>query len=152
MSQDISGYGLRVTIVADQTFPNGFTVSAFAGDADPFDLPEIETKNYKMGLNGDLTSSVTAVPINVTLNVIPKSEDDQNLQALFNANRAARGKAPVNDVITMTGVYADGTTVTLINGGTGSYMPSNSISSGNSELKSRPYSFTFEDIDNQRGD
>ncbi len=147
MSQDISGFGLRVVVTATSTFPIGFTVSAFADDADPFDLPELTIAETGMGLNGDLITWSNANPINITLNVIPNSDDDRNLQALFNSNRVGRGKQSVLDVITLVGIYPDGSRVVLTEGKTTSYIPANSVASAG-RIKSKPYSFMMENIVN----
>lgn len=149
MSQDISGFGLRVVVTATRTFPNGFTVSAFADDSDPFDLPELTIAETGMGLNGDLVTWSNANPINVTLNVIPNSDEDRNLQTLFNANRVGRGKQAVQDVIRLVGVYPDGSRVILTEGKTTSYMPGNSVASAG-RIKSKPYNFMMENIDTPR--
>lgn len=149
MSQDISGFGLRVIVTATETFPNGFTVSAFAGDADPLDFPELTIAETEMGLNGDLITWSNANPINITLNVIPNSDEDRNLQTLFNANRVGRGKQAVRDVITLVGIYPDGSRVQLSQGKTTTYIPSNSVASAG-RYKSKPYGFAMENVDNTR--
>lgn len=144
---DISGFGLKVTIRASQTFPSGFTVTQFADDADPFDTPSQQVKDKAMGLNGDLITWSKANPLLVTLNVIAATEDDRNLAALLEANRAAKGKNPVQDVITMTATYPDGRTRTLNAGAITDGIPSNSVASAG-RFKSKAYQFAFE---NQAG-
>lgn len=146
---NISGFGLRVVITASNTFPNGFTISAFADDSDPFDFPELTTSETAMGLNGDQLAWNNANPVAVTLNVIPNSEDDRNLDTLFSANRAARGRQSAQDEITMSGIYPDGSTVELVAGVTTTYIPSSSVASAG-RLKSKPYNFSFEDVTNNR--
>ena len=86
---DISGFDSRITIRASNTFPSGFTVTQFADDADPFDLPSQQVADKAMGLNGHLVTWSKANPIMATLNVIPDTEDDRNLAALVEANRAS---------------------------------------------------------------
>ncbi len=78
MAQDIAGYGLEVRLRASTTFPAGFTVTQFADDGDPLDVASIQIADKAMGLNGDLITWAIANPINMTLNVIPQSEDDNN--------------------------------------------------------------------------
>lgn len=73
MAQDISGFGLEATLIAIPSFPTGITITEFADDADPFDLPEIQITDTAMTLNGDLVNWSTPVPINLTMNVIPGS-------------------------------------------------------------------------------
>ena len=145
MSQDISGFGLRVSILASQTLPIGLNISAFADDADPFDIPELTIAEAAMGLNGDLITWTAANPISVTLNIIPGSEDDITMQVLAEANRAGRDKSNVQDQFTIVGIYPDGRTVTFGGGKLISYRPGNSISSAG-RFKSKPYNFLFENI------
>lgn len=143
MANDVSGFGLRVRITASRTFPAGFTVTQFADDADPFDLPSIQVADKAMGLNGDLVTWSKANPILPTINVIPGSEDDRNLAVLLEANRVGRGKTGARDVITMTGTYPDGRSITLSAGVITDGMPGNSVASAG-RLKSKSYAFAFE--------
>lgn len=143
MSQDISGFGLQIQIKASKTFPAGVTITQFADDADPFDFPQQQIADKAMGLNGDLITWSKANPINITLNVIPRSNDDINLGILFEANRVGKGKSGTRDVITMTGIYPDGSFVTLTEGKITDGMPGNAVASGG-RLKSKAYVFTFE--------
>jgi hypothetical protein len=140
---DISGFGLQVRVIGSVTFPAGITVTQFADDADPFDLPSIQIADKAMGLNGDLVSWATANPINITLNIIPGSEDDLNLAILFEANRVGKGKNSARDLITITGIYPDGSTITLAQGKITDGMPGTSVSSSG-RMKSKPYMFSFE--------
>ena len=123
MAQDISGFGLRVQLIASIRFPIGFSVTEFADDADPFDLPSIQVADTAMTLNGDIVSWSTPVPINLTLNVIPGSEDDDNLASLFEANRVGLGKVSTADLITLVATYPNGNFITLINGRIVNGMP-----------------------------
>jgi len=145
MANDVSGFGLRLRITASRTFPAGFTVTQFADDADPFDLPSIQIADKAMGLNGDLVTWSKANPINTTVNVIPGSEDDRNLAVLLEANRVGRGKSGARDTITMTGTYPDGRSVTLSQGVITDGMPGNSVASAG-RLKSKTYAFAFEGL------
>lgn len=143
--QDISATGISLLVKADKTFPNGFTVSQFADDADPFDLPSLEIAATAMNVNGELVTWSSPQPINPTLNVIPGSEDDNNLATLFEANRAASGKTVARDIITIVATYPDGSTVTLSNGKMTSGFPGKSIASAG-RMKSKAYSFMFQDL------
>lgn len=145
MANDVSGFGLRIRITASRTFPAGFTVTQFADDADPFDLPSIQIADKAMGLNGDLVTWSKANPILPTLNVIPGSEDDRNLAVLLEANRVGRGKSGARDVVTMTGTYPDGRSITLSQGVITDGMPGNSVASAG-RLKSKSYAFAFESM------
>lgn len=142
---DISGFNTRVTIRASNTFPSGFTVTEFADDADPVDVPSQQIADKAMGLNGTLVSWAKANPIMATLNVIPDSEDDRNLAVLAEANRVGRGKSSAQDIITMTIVYPDGGTRTLSNGIITDAPLSTSIASAG-RRKSKAYAFAFEGV------
>ena len=143
--QDISATGISLLVKADKTFPNGFTVTQFADDADPFDLPSLGIAATAMNINGGLVTWSAPQPINPTLNVIPGSEDDNNLATLFEANRAAAGKTVARDIITIVATYPDGSTVTLSNGKMTSGFPGKSIASAG-RMKSKAYSFMFQDL------
>src|ERR1700753_3783497 len=103
--QDVSGFGVSLQIVASSTFPAGFTVTEFADDVDPFDIPSIQIADKAMGVNGDLIIWSKPNPINITVGVIPNSDDDKNLGILLEANRVGRGKISAQDVVTITAIY-----------------------------------------------
>jgi hypothetical protein len=148
--ENISGFGLSLNIIGSTTFPAGFTVTQFADDADPFDLPSIQIMDKAMGLNGDLVTWSVAQPLNVSINVIPDSEDDRNLAILLEANRVGRGKNSARDDITMVGIYPDGSTVNLSPGKITDGIPSSGIASAGRK-KTKAYSFTFENMNFTRG-
>jgi hypothetical protein len=140
---DTSGYGLRLNLRASQTFPTGINLTQFADDQDPFDLPSIQVTDKAMGLNGDLITWSKANPIITSVALIPGTDDDRNMAVLLEANRVGKGKSSVQDVITLTGVYPDGRTITLTEGRITDGMPGNGVSSAG-RLKSKTYSFVFE--------
>jgi hypothetical protein len=143
MTQDVSGFGIRVNVVASSTFPVGFQVTQFADDADPFDIPSIQIADKAMGLNGDLVVWSKANPIAVTLNVIPGTDDDRNLAILLEANRVGRGKTSAQDTITMTAIYPSGAPLTLTAGRITDGPTGSSVASAG-RLKSKAYVFAFE--------
>lgn len=145
MTHNVSGFGLQVNLVASVTFPAGVVLTQFADDADPFDLPSIKLSETAMGLNGDMVSWSKAAPTTVTLNVIPGSEDDLNLEILADANRVGKGKTVARDEITLTGTYPDGHTITLSGGVITDAMPGNGVASAG-RLKTKAYAFAFESI------
>lgn len=145
MPYDVSATGLSIVIRASITFPSGFSITAFADDADPFDIPDIAIATAAMGLNGDLITFSSPTPITPTLNVIPGSPEDQNLSILYNANRAARGRRVARDIITIIGTYPDGSTTTLTQGKMTSGNPGKSVASAG-RIKTKAYTFAFEDI------
>lgn len=144
MAQDISGFGLKVWLIASETFPAGFPITQFADDGDPFDLPSMQIAEAAMGVNGDMVKWSKATPVKMTLSVIPNSIDDVNLGILFDSNRVAKGHRGARDVLTMTGIYPDGRTVVLNEGIITDGMPSNSVASAG-RMKTKTYGFTFED-------
>lgn len=144
MSQDISGTGTVVVLNCSTTFPGlPLTISQFADDADPLDIPALQIADSAMGLNGDLLKWRKANVISMTLNVVPSSPDDVNLEILANANRVEQGKVSANDIITATITYPDGRIKTFTGGIIVQYMPGNSISSS-MRLKTKPYVFQFQ--------
>lgn len=140
---DISGFGLRVILKASRTYPVGVTLTQFADDSDPFDIPSIQVADKAMGLNGHLVTWTVATPTNLTLNMLPNTEDDRVLATLVNANRAIRGKTPARDIITLTAYYPSGRVINLANGKLTDGMIGQSIASSG-RMKSKPYIFTFE--------
>lgn len=142
---DISAFGLRVQIVASETFPSGINITQFADDADPFDSPSMQIRDKAMGVNGDLISWSKANPIPITINVVPNGEDDKNLAVLFEANRVGKGKQGARDVISITAVYPDGATASFTQGVITDGQPSNSATSAG-RMKSKAYAFAFENV------
>lgn len=142
---DIGGFGAELTIFASTTFPNGLTITEFADDADPVDAPSIQIRDKAMGLNGRLITWGKATPIGLTINVIPNSDDDINLNLLFDANRVGRGKNRVDDTIDATLIYPDGAAKNFQAGAPTDYVPTNSIASS-ARMKSKPYVFAFESM------
>lgn len=143
MSQDVSGFGVVVALVASVTFPAGIPISQFANDVDPLDFAAVKIADVAMGLNGDLITWAKAVALPMVLNVIPGSDDDTNLQILAEANRVGQGKISNYDVISATVVYPDGSTVTLTNGKITDATFGRSILAEGRQ-KTRPYSFQFQ--------
>ena len=75
--------------------------------------------------------------------VVPSTEDDLNLSILAEANRVGKGKAAVNDVITMNLVYPDGRQITLTGGKLTNAMFGNSVASQGRQ-KTKVYTFSFQ--------
>jgi hypothetical protein len=147
--EDISATGLSLTIIASVTYPNGFTVTEFADDADPLDFPAIDIATASMNVNGDLVVYSSPVPLNSTINVIPGSAADNNLSIIYEANRAAKGKTVARDVITMIVNYPDGTTATASNGKMVNGIPGKGVASAG-RLKTPSYGFSFQDFQKTR--
>ena len=140
--QDIGGLGSKVTIIAVPTFPQGFTITEFASDSDPIVIDDVEVTNTEVGVNGDVVSWHKATTIPVEISVIPNSESDRNLQILVNSNRGAKNKVSLNDDITMSIAYADGTIETYTGGKIVSGRIGKTISS-DGKMRTGTYRFVF---------
>lgn len=143
--QDISATGVSAVLTASETFPNGFTITDFADDADGLDIPSLAIAATAMNVNGNLVVWSAPAPILPTVNVIPGSDSDKNLSILFEANRAANGKTVARDIITLVVSYPDGSTVTMSNGKMTDGMPGKSFASAG-RLKSKAFVFAFQDF------
>lgn len=143
--QDISVFGLRVQLLASETFPFGIPITQFADDADPFDAPSIQVRDKAMGVNGDLITWSKATPIMLSLSVVPNSEDDYNLSVLLESNRVGKGKLGARDVVSVTAIYPDGQAISFTEGTITDGSPANSPSSAG-RLKSKTYQFAFENV------
>jgi hypothetical protein len=143
--EDISATGVSLQIVASVTFPNGFTFTEFADDADGFDNPAMDIASSAMNVNGDLVTWSAPTPLMPTINAIPGSEGDRNLQILLEANRAAKGKTVARDIVTIVATWPDGSTTTYSNGKMTNGMPGKSFTSAG-RMKSKAYIFAFQDF------
>lgn len=143
MTVDISGYGLRVNLIASRTFPIGINLTQFSDDSDPLDFPSIQIADSAMGLNGDLIKWSKANPIKAVLNMIPGTAEDALMSILLEANRVGRGKIGAKDIIIMTVIYPDNRFITAINGIITDGMPGNAVAS-QGRLKTKTYNFSFE--------
>lgn len=142
---DVTASGFTAVVKASKTFPNGLPLTFWADDTDPFDIPELVIAEAAMNLNGNLVTWTAPKPIPIKLALIPASEDDVNMQILFDANRAALGKRIARDVITITVSYPNGATATFSAGIMTTGMPALSPASAG-RFKSQTYGFTFENI------
>ena len=141
--QNISGYGLTVSLIASSTFPVGLLLTQFADDSDPMDIESLQIADKAMGLNGDLILWSKPNPIIVSLAVIPGSFTDLNLSVLLEANRVGQGKTGARDVINMTAIYPSQVPIILTNGAITDGMPGIPVASS-ARFKTRVYKFAFE--------
>lgn len=146
---DTSAIGVALRCVASESFPAGFTITEFADDADPFDIPAIDIATPAMNVNGDLVVFSAPTPITITISVIPGSDADNNLAVIFEANRAAKNKRHARDEITLVGTYPDGSSLKLSEGKMTNGMPGNSPASAG-RIKSKTYSFAFQNLSRTR--
>jgi hypothetical protein len=145
--QNISAFGFVASLKASNTFPNGFTITQWADDADPFDAPSIQLADKSMGINGDLIHWSKPNAIVLTINVLPGGVDDVNLSILAEANRVAKNKGSARDIITISVNYPDGRNPVFAPGIITDGVPSNSVSSAG-RMKTKAYTFAFENKTN----
>jgi hypothetical protein len=145
MTTNISAFGLTAQLVASVTFPSGVTLSAFADDADPLDSPDFTVADTGSGLNGDMVTWSRANNVEIAINIIPTSEDDDNLDALLDANRVGKNKTSARDSIDMIWTYPSGQRANCSNGViiSGAILPQ---VAGSGRIKTRQYRFRFEQI------
>lgn len=145
MSNDVSGFGLRVILTASNTYPAGLVITQFADDTDPLDVPSVNIGDNAMGLNGDMLRWAKPNVTKITLAVIPGSENDKDLQVLGDANRVSRGKSSAQDEITLVRILPDGSQKTYTGGMITDYIPGDGVASAG-RRKSKPYQFAFEQV------
>lgn len=140
-----TGYGLAAHVVASNTFPNGFTVTAFPDDRDPLEAPPLQVNDTGVGLNGHLVYWGRASAVEVALSVLTNSDDDLNLEALEDANRVALNKPGAQDIICIVIDYPNGQKRTLRDGVmvTGPVLPGIQQSG---RYETRTYRFRFENL------
>lgn len=113
---NISGFGLKATVVALQTFPMGFTLSQFADEADPIAFERMEPVGFEMLFDGELFAFDKSAPVIVHVSVLPQTEDDINLKMLLASKKGGVKWATFSDITTMVVTYPDGGKVVLSNG------------------------------------
>lgn len=141
--EEISVLGAKAWLTADKTFPAGFAITKFPADSDAIDIAESQISNAEMGVNGDLITYRTAIAQNLTISVIPGSEEDKNLQILLDRNRAAKGRMYEQDNITLVVTLNNGDTHTFSNGVIVSGELGYSLSS-QGKIRTKRYGFMFE--------
>lgn len=142
--ENISGFGLQVSIIASVTFPAGILLTQFSDDQDLVDPESLQITDTAMGGNGDLLVWTTPNPIKVSLSLVADGDDDQLMQLLLNANRGAKNKIVARDVITAGIILPDGGIFKYSNGAILEGSPGTGIASGKRK-KTKVYKFAFED-------
>lgn len=140
--ENISGFGTKVTIVAIQSFPQGFSLSKFADDKDPVAIDDIEPIGYQMLYDGGLFAFDKAVPVTVSVSVIPNTDDDINLKILLQTKKGGFRYLPIEDLVSMIISYPNGGTAILTNGTIISGPPADSITQAG-RRQSNTYKFAF---------
>lgn len=143
MSVDISAMGLKVLIKAVPSFPVGIEVTHFADDGDSLNISEITTMESGMGVNGDLVVWRVATPCEVELNVIPGTDECNDLETLFNLNMTQNNRVSSKDIISMIITHPDGHQSVLSNGYIVGGKPVQDYSSAG-RANSRTFRFVFE--------
>lgn len=144
MSQNISGYGLSISLIASNTFPIGFLITDLVEDTDPFDIPELTIGEAKGTPNGKVVFWANCNPMTVNISVIPNSYSDIQLAILFENNRPGENKVSNYDSITLSAIYPNnpGSTLILSDGFILSGAPSTGMA-GSGRQKSKTYGFAF---------
>ena len=142
---NVSNNNATAHIVASVTFPLGFDVEVKASDAAAFEFQNIDITSEEMTPNGAVVFWKPPQPLTLTLNVTPGTEECQNLETLFNANRIAANKTSANDVITLVLSYDNGQSVKLTNGHCKNYTPGFTVGQ-DGRTATKPFSFVFGNI------
>lgn len=143
--ENVSATGTKVFLIASHTFPAGVWISEFADDKDAVAVDTTTVNETAVGPNGDMVFWGTPQAIPVKLGVINGSESDENLRILYNANRVAKNKASVKDIITMTVEYPDGRKI-ICNNGVITDGPALPTATSAARINGNEYSFAFENV------
>lgn len=138
---DIGTHGLSITVLALQSFPMGFTLSAFADDVNPLDAEDVEPFGFELLYDGGMFAFDKASVIKVSVTVIAGSDDDINLKTMLQSKKGGNSILPVPDSATMVINYPSGT-VTLTNG-TILSGPLVDTAMNNARKKGNTYKFAF---------
>lgn len=139
---DISVAGSKVMIISNPTFPQGFTITEWATDADPLTIEDIQVAQSEVGVNGDVVTWHRAVMTNVDMNLIPGCESDKNMKILLSTNKTEKNKVVIHDNITMIIVAPDGT-ITTFTEGTIVSGPVGDSFTNDGKKRSKNYKLTF---------
>lgn len=143
MAVDISAMGIRATLRAVPSYPVGITLTKFADDGDSLNVQDMTIMQSGMGVNGDLVVWRTAQPCNIDINMIPGTDECDNLENLFKLNMTQKNKVSAKDVVTLTIEHPNGKISVLTNGYIVGGKPVQDYSS-NGRAKSRTFRFVFE--------
>ena len=114
--QNVSGFGLGITLLALQSFPMGFPLSQFADDVAPIEVFPTEAVGYEMLYDNTLFAFDKAAPVRLAVSVIPDTSDDINLKILLQARKATSSLIPLPDITSIVISYSNGGIVMLTNG------------------------------------
>ena len=143
MAIDVSAMGLKVLIKAVPSFPVGIEITHFADDGDSLNISDIQTMESAVGVNGDLVVWRVATPCEISVNVIPGTDECKDLETLFNLNMTQKNRVASKDILTMVITHPDGKQTVLSNGYIVGGKPAQDYSS-NGRANSREFRCVFE--------
>lgn len=140
--ENISGFGSRLFLVANITFPIGINLSSFPSDTNPYEFSDVEIANAEMGLSGILIAYQTPKIIEGRISLIPDSRDDINMQILLRNNRVVENKISKLDNITLTIISPNGS-ITIYSEGIIKSGPPGKTFDSSGKYKTHTYIFNF---------
>ncbi len=143
--QDTSSIGVSCRLIASVTYPAGITFTAFPEDSDLGTNGEMDIAGNASGVNGDLITWSTVSGVEVQIPLIPNTEEESLMDAIFQANRASKNRFPKRDIITLVVTNpVTGTVKTYLNG----VIKRGSVGytyGGDGRIRTKNYGFVFED-------
>lgn len=146
---DVSGFGLKATIVALNTFPSGFEVSQFPDETDALTFSNLEVSGYQMLFDGTLFIFDKAAPIIVDIAVLPNTTDDANLKMLLSVKQGMKSWLPFSDFTSMVIYYPEGGYTVLTQGSIVSGPVGDSLKQSGRK-GSNTYRFAFGSVTNMQ--
>ena len=142
---DVSASGIKLRVLAFPLYPAGFDVSRFPDDASPLEIDNQQIADTGMGVNGDLVAWSTPNPIEMSVSVIPGSEEDDALASIWAVDRIGGSKIAAFNKITIVVTYPSGKVVTYT-GGKMIEGPAGTSTDNSARLQSKTYRFAFETV------
>jgi hypothetical protein len=141
--ENVSVNGSSARLVASFTFPAGFDLIKFADDADPFDITDNTVASHGSGINGDLVVWSNANGIEISVSVLPNTDEGRNMAILWSANKVAVGKVAVKDILSLIITLPNGDKQ-VFSGGALLSGPAGISGSSDGRQKTQTYSMVFE--------
>ena len=135
--------GLKVLVKADPTYPKGIEITHFSDDGDSLNIADMTIMESGMGVNGDMVVWRVATPCEIELNVIPGTDECQELENLFNLNMTQKNRVSSKDKISMIITHPDEHQSVLTNGYIIGGKPAQDYSSSG-RANTRSFRFVFE--------
>lgn len=143
MANDISAMGIKAILVAAPSYPVGIEMTHFADDGDSLDASDMTIMQSGMGVNGDLVVWRVATPTTISVNLIPGTQECDQMENLFKLNMTQKNKVSSKDVLTLSIIHPDGTTHILTNGYIVGGKPLQGYSAAG-RAKTRTFTMVFE--------